>query len=77
MRYDIPNQAWPKSPPRFCKGPNWKKPSRKRTVADKIITRMKVEEPQKSLPKVMMGDQKLENAYVMVHLGAEETGGGN
>ena len=63
---------------RFCKGPNSKKPSRRRgTVADKIITKMKVEEHQKSLPKVMMGDQELENAYAMVYLGAEVAGDGD
>ena len=62
---------------RFCKGPNSKKPSRRGTVADKIITRMKVEEHQKSLPKVMMGDQELENAYAMVYLGAQVAGDGD
>lgn len=59
---------------RWCKGPNSKKPSRRGTVADRIITRMKVEEHQKSLPNVMMGDQMLENVYAMVYLGAETAG---
>ena len=53
---------------RFCKGPNSKKPSRKGTVADRIITRMKVEEHQNSLPKVMMGDKELDNIYAMIYL---------
>ena len=62
---------------RWCKGPNSKKPSRRGTVADRIITRMKVEEHQKSLPNVMMGDQMLENVYAMVYLGAETAGDGD
>lgn len=62
---------------RWCKGPNSKKPSRRGTVADRIITRMKVEEHQKSLPSVMMGDQILENVYAMVYLGAETAGDGD
>ena len=62
---------------RFCKGPNSKKPSRKGTVADRIITRMKVEEHQNSLPKVMMGDKELDNTYAMVYLGAEVAGDGD
>ena len=48
-----------------------KKPSRKGTVADRVIKRMKVEEHQKSLPVVKIGDEKLENVYSFVYLGAE------
>ena len=62
---------------RFCKGPNSKKPSRKGTVADRIITRMKVEEHQNSLPKVMMGDKELDNTYAMIYLEAEVAGDGD
>ena len=46
-------------------------------VQDRIITRMKVEEHQKSLPNVMMGDQMLENVYALVYFGAETTGDGD
>ena len=38
---------------------------------------MKVKEHQKSLPKFMMGDQEIENAYAMVYLGAEVAGAGD
>ena len=62
---------------RFCKGPGSKKPSRRGTVADRIITRMKVEEHNKSLPKVKMGDKELENTYSFVYLGAEIPGDGD
>ena len=57
---------------RFCKrSKTAKKPSRKGTVADRIITRVKVEEHQKILPKVKMGDNELKNVYSAVYLGAE------
>ena len=35
---------------------------------------MKVEEHQKSLPKVLMGNQELGIVYATLHLGAEVTG---
>lgn len=57
---------------RWCKGRKTaKKPSRKGTVADRLITRMKVEKYQESLPKVKMGSEELENVYSFVYLGAE------
>ena len=54
-----------------------KKPSRRGTVADKIVKRMKVEEHQKSLPTVKMGGEDLENTYAMVYLGSEVAGDGD
>ena len=57
---------------RWCKGRKTaKKPSRKGTVADRIITRMKVENHQNSLPKVKIGQHELENVYSFVYLGSE------
>ena len=63
---------------RWCKkSKRAKKPSRKGTVADRMITRMKVEEFQKNLPKVKMGLKELENVYSFVYLGAEIAGDGD
>ena len=63
---------------RWCKGRRRKKqPSRKGTVADRIISRMKVEKHQDTLPKVMMGNEALDNVYSMVYLGAEIAGDGD
>ena len=63
---------------RWCKkSKTAKKPSRKGTVADRIITRMKVEEYQSSLEKVQMGQEELENVYSCVYLGAEIAGDGD
>ena len=57
---------------RWCKGRKTaKKPSRKGTVADRLITRIKVEKYQDSLPKVKMGREELDNVYSFVYLGAE------
>ena len=63
---------------RWCKGrKGCKKPSRKGTVADRLITRMKVEKYQDELEKVKMGDENLENVYSFVYLGAEIAGDGD
>ena len=57
---------------RFCKGRRTaKKPSRKGTVADRIITKMKVEKHQATYEKVTIGAEELENVYSFVYLGAE------
>ena len=56
---------------RWCKGRRKKKKqSRKGTVADRIVQRHKVEEHQKTLPKVKIGEQVLENVFVFEYLGA-------
>ena len=63
---------------RHCKGrPTSKKPSRKGTVADRIITQMKVEQHQSSLPKVNIGSEELENVYLFNYLGADVPGDGD
>ena len=57
---------------RHCKGRRTaKKPSRKGTVADRIITRLKVEKHQETYDKVKIGTEELENVYSFVYLGAE------
>ena len=63
---------------RWCKGSKTAtKPSRKGTVADRIISRMKVEKHQESLEKVTMGSECLENVYSFQYLGAEIAGDGD
>ena len=63
---------------RHCKGRKTKKkPSRKGTVADRIISRLKVEEFQKTLEKVSISDEELENVYKFVYLGAAVAGDGD
>ena len=63
---------------RFCKGSKTaKKPSRRGTVADRIISRIKVDEYQKSLPTVKMGNQELENVYTFDYLGSAIAGDGD
>ena len=63
---------------RWCKGSRTsKKPSRKGTVADRVITRMKVEKYQESLDKVKMGNEYLENVYSFQYIGAEIAGDGD
>ena len=63
---------------RHCKGrPTAKKPSRKGTVADRIITQMKVEQHQSSFPKVNIGSEELENVYLFNYLGADVPGDGD
>ena len=57
---------------RWCK--KWKtakKPSRKGTVADKIVARHKTEQLQGTYDKVKIGEVELENVYSFVYLGAE------
>ena len=63
---------------RWCKRKhNAKKPSRKGTVADKIIKRMKIENKQDELPKVHIGSNELENVCTAIYLGAEISGDGD
>ena len=63
---------------RWCKGRKTsKKPSRKGTVADKIVTRHKVEQFQDTLDKVCIGDEPLDNVYSFTYLGAEIAGDGD
>ena len=45
-----------------------KKQIRKGTVADKVITEMKIREYQKQLPKVRIGNEELDNVYSMEYL---------
>ena len=63
---------------RFCKRRhNAKKPSRKGTVADRLITRIKIKSKQDELPKVHIGNNELENVYTFTYLGAEISGDGD
>ena len=63
---------------RWCKKrKNAKKPSRKGTVADRIITRHKVEQLQSTFEKVSIGAEELENVYSFVYLGTEIVGDGD
>ena len=63
---------------RWCKKRKTaKKPSRKGTVADRIIQRMKVEEHQTTLDKVKIGTVELENVYTFTYLGAKIAGDGD
>ena len=73
MQNDISNKAWPLSSSRkMCKKrPTAKKPSRKRTVADRIITQIKVEQKQSTFEKVKIGNEELDNVYTFNYLGAE------
>ena len=63
---------------RFCKKrKNAKKASRKGTVADRIITRRKIDDIQSSYEKVSIGAEELENVYAFVYLGAAIAGDGD
>ena len=65
---------------RWCKRRlNTRKPSRKCTVADKIIKRRKIKIKQDELPKVHIGNHELENVYTytFTYLGTEISGDGN
>ena len=56
---------------RWCKKrKNAKKPSRKGTVADRIVQKKKKEEQQKSYPKVKIGNKEIENVLEFEYLGA-------
>ena len=56
---------------RWCKKrKNAKKPSRKGTVADRIVQKKKKEEQQKSYPKVKIGNEEIENVLEFEYLGA-------
>ena len=63
---------------RWCKKrKNAKKPSRKGTVADRVISKMKIEQHQSTLEKVMIGNNELQNVYSFVYLGAAIAGDGD
>ena len=63
---------------RWCKGRRrTKQPSRKGSVADRIIQQVKVEKHQHTLPTTRIGNEELENVYSFVYLGAEVAGDGN
>lgn len=63
---------------RWCKKDKTaKKPSRKGTVADRVITKLKVEKHQSTLGKVVLGNKELENVYSFVYLGAAIPGDGD
>ena len=63
---------------RWCRGRRKRKPpSRKGTVADRIIKLRKVKAKQAELPHVMLGNQTLENVYSFVYLGSEVAGDGD
>ena len=57
---------------RWCKKrKNARKPSRKGTVADRVVERYKIEQLQSTLEKVSIGTDELENVYSFIYLGAE------
>ena len=63
---------------RWCKKKkNAKKPSRKGTVADRIVSKMKIVKHQETLEKVLLGTNELQNVYSFVYLGAEIAGDGD
>ena len=63
---------------RWCRGRRKRKPpSRKGTVADRIIKLRKVKAKQAELPHVTLGNQTLENVYSFVYLGSEVAGDGD
>ena len=63
---------------RWCKGRRKHKPaSRKGSVADRVIQLRKVKEKQQELPRVMLGNEYLENVYAFVYLGSEVAGDGD
>jgi adenylate kinase family enzyme len=63
---------------RWCKGrKSAKKPSRKGTVADRIISKLKVEKHQNTYDKVKIGNDELENVFTFNYLGAEIPGDGD
>ena len=63
---------------RFCKRRKTaRKPSRKGTVADRIISQIKVDKYQDQLPKVKMCSEEIDNVYSFVYLGAEIAGDGD
>ena len=56
---------------RWCKKvKNAKKPSRKETVADRIVQKRKKEEQQKSYPKVKIGNEEVDNVLEFEYFGA-------
>ena len=50
---------------------------RRGTVADRVVTEMKVREYQNTLPKVRIGNEELDNVYSFPYLGAEVAGDGD
>jgi len=63
---------------RWCKKRKTaRKPSRKGTVADRIITREKIEKRQEALEKVKIGEKELDNVYSFIYLGSEHAADGD
>ena len=63
---------------RWCKGrKRHKKPSRKVTVADRVVQRHKVDEFQKTLDQVKLDGIDLDSVYSFIYLGAEIAGDGD
>ena len=63
---------------RWCKQRKTaRKPSWKGTVADKVITRYKVEKFQQTHDEVKIGNEELENVYYFKYLGAAIAGDGD
>ena len=54
-----------------------KKQVRRGTVADRVVTEMKVREHQNTLPKVRIGNDEIDNVYSFPYLGAEVAGDGD
>ena len=54
-----------------------KKPSRKGTVADRVVKWHKIEQLQRTFDKVSIGTEEIDNVYSFVYLGAEVPADGN
>ena len=48
-----------------------KKPSRKGTVVDKLIQRLKVDKVQENYENIKIGEEELDNVFTLVCFGAE------
>ena len=63
---------------RFCKKRKTaKKPSRKGTVADRIVKKLKTEKQQNTYPKVKIGNDEIANVHTHVYLGSEISNDGD
>ena len=63
---------------RWCKKKkNEKKPSRKGTVADRIVNKIKVVQHQFTLVMLLLGTNELKNVYPFIYLVAEIAVDGN
>ena len=63
---------------RWCKRrKNARRPSRKGTVADRLIKQTKIVKHQQTLPNVRIGSSDLDNVYSFTYLGAEIAADGN